>query len=57
MAGSLGTFWLSVSQTLHTVLQSGCTDLFSHSVEEEEGSLLSTPPPAFIVVEFLKWPC
>ena len=41
----------SFPRNLHTVLHSGCTNLYSFTVQE--GSLFSTPPQHLLFVEFL----
>ena len=50
-AGSYDSSMFSFLRNLDTVLHSGCTSLHSHPQEEE--SLLSTPSPDLLFVDFL----
>ena len=49
IARSYGSSVVSFLRNLHAVPHTGCIDLHSH---QKEGSLLSTPSPAFIVSGF-----
>ena len=50
-AGSYDSSMFSFLRNVDTVLHSGCTSLHSHPQEEE--SLLSTPSPDLLFVDFL----
>ena len=52
IAGSDGGFIPSYLSNLHTIFHCGCINLHSHQ-QCKEGSLFSTPSPAFIVCRFL----
>ena len=48
IAGSYSSSVSSLLRNIHTVLHSGCTSFHYHQ-QYKEGSLFSTPSPAFIV--------